>query len=406
MTRRARFPRSTLVAVFALSAAALGCSDAAVFGSDQLGGAGAAGEGTHDTGGGRGSDAGTTGRAGAPGREPTSGDGGASDIEVPSSAGVGGGETVSVTGGALSTGGTAPVVAGAAGAADEGCVDVQTSPDMYANGPSIMRYGLDYEPRTKILAQSRLDSNAATESLFWRVDGRGRVLTYAGSGFRHDFTRDERGNVTEFLFTYEDWTDLTEAPSGSAYMSYTCEHTYDDSGLLERSERVDPDLGNATYVYKHDAEGRCESVETPGEDSSGLETRVYENGALTQVIESTPSDAGEQRLRVTDYRYDDRGRLIAREQDGGGHWGAIADGTPDITYYWTYEDDGSWTSEYMDYTTDVPNDSVDGRTCFHRIDAFSAGCAALASQIPRPSGLECRFDDGRELPLFTGMATY
>jgi hypothetical protein len=316
------------------------------------------------------------------------------------------------SGGAPPTAGAAPSAAGAAGAGDEGCISVQTDPNIYWDEPSVMRFSYEYDPETRILALYSLDSSVQTRGLFWRVDASGRLLAYAGRNagdylnFREDYWRDEHGNVTQYQFSYENWDDLTEAPSASPETTngaYTCEHTYDESGLLLSSSSGDFHDGPVTtYVYTHDSRGRCESVET----AYKTESWTYSNGRVQQMEEIFVNGGitgDEEERHVTEYRYDEGGRLVAREQDGGGYMRTSADGIPDYVETWTYEQDGSWTHQDMDFSSDTPNDlcEVDGeqRDCEHYIQEFSRGCAALARQIPRYTGLECSYDVSRELPL-------
>lgn len=259
-----------------------------------------------------------------------------------------------------------------------------------------------YNEMTRILSQefvaTATENAPTTNALHYRVNEAGWMITYAGDGFRHDHSRDEQHNVTRFEFVYEDWTDLLLPTQASPYMSYDATHTYGEDGLLTETTQTEND-DVTTYEYVHDAEGRCAQIQITG-TLQRTETRTYVEGRLERVTARISQTDGEtSRVVVTTYSYDETERIIAVEQDGGGHWGANADGTPSIVSYWSYETDGRYSVDSRDYTTDTPNDVADGRSCSRVVITYSAGCNALLEQIPVPTSLACNFSPTRKVPL-------
>ncbi len=302
-----------------------------------------------------------------------------------------------------------------AGVADDGesCYGTQA----VAEAESPYYYRFEYDEDSRILATHTVDARESdaevTGSLFYRLDAEGRLVTYAGEEFRHDFELDEHGNLVRFVFVYEDWTDLTQPATASPYMVDTYEHTYDDQGRLQQTSFVGAinDVHSITE-YSHDSEGRCQTEKTTFDGSAEpsqpatLTTYSYADGKLASKITESTSEGTEswpERV-VVEYRYDSEGRLVSIEQDGGGHWGESADGQPDLFQSWTFNDDGSWVYESRDYTTDVPNETieVDGveQLCYRAVITYSAGCAGFKARLPEPpAGLECRSSSQRQRPL-------
>jgi hypothetical protein len=288
-----------------------------------------------------------------------------------------------------------------------------------SQGPSYMQRSFD--PELGLIRElpvgpdgiSKAPSDpAASQALYWRWDGNGRLLMKAGGGsgyraFRHSFERDEHGNLTAFVFTYSDVLDLQDTPDGELYMATYYRNSYGSDGSLsehrvERSEGPGGDL-SPTVTYQHDEQGRCRRVESTSARVIDVEQLEYDEAdrvklRTTEVSSATPQRAaiGPTRL-VESMRYDDQGRLIRSESDGEvGFALSNADGVPDAFARTRYYADGSKLVERMGFTGDVRGEEVerDGvlEYAWHYFEFWSAGCQEVEAHVPAPSSLACSAD--------------
>lgn len=251
-----------------------------------------------------------------------------------------------------------------------------------------------------------------SRSLFWRWNDEGRLLMKAGGGsgyrpFRHDYSRDEHGNVTAFLFTYDDVIDLDAAPSGELYMATYYANSYGPDGLLTE-HRVDSNVGDAAWLsptvsYAHDARGRCERIELVRPNRSEIEHREYDaNDRIIRTVREVElrpaTGSGGTTISIErTLRHDDQGRLIRAEVDGQDlEVLASADGVPDAFTRIRYGSDGSKWVETLSFTGDVRNDraEVDGehQSAWHSFELWSAGCAEVEAAVATPTRLACIAD--------------
>ncbi|MBN2528984.1 MAG: hypothetical protein JXR76_21525 [Deltaproteobacteria bacterium] len=294
-----------------------------------------------------------------------------------------------------------------------GCAIVVSNREQMQSDTYVSTYTLrTYDAVSRIVEERRYTSadfnEASTQPLYWRLDETGRLLTYAGKGngeyenFRHDYTRDEHGNVTRFAFTYGAWDDLAAPANGSLHLYYEYMHIYDENGLLVESQFIDGNYGPMQHVsYTHDENGRCASMVYGGQNTDipqRTDTIEYDDAnRISRVRQNIQSSDGTSAVEVVvAHSYDGQGRPLATEQDGGGHWETTADGTPDILSYWTYSQDGGQLIERLDFTNDLPNEEIErnGQIVFvtRSFEARSAACTTVDNQVPTPSELECRFD--------------
>ena len=241
------------------------------------------------------------------------------------------------------------------------------------------------------------DSPANT-SAYTKLDADGRVLVRAveaggGALQRSDFRRDSHGNVMSYREVHTARRNLDAPSPEEPGVAYDFVNHYSSSGLLEKHNRAD---SSASIDYRHDAQGRCQLIVS----SDQFEHRDYdESGRLgAQLFGPMAPDAAVDLASpssITTHRYDDQGRPLAVEQDGGGPGALPVDGEPDIQALWSY-DDGGWQIESIDFTSDTPNDSIERNgtmvSALHRSEAWSAGCAALQSSMPLPTGNACVAD--------------
>lgn len=238
-------------------------------------------------------------------------------------------------------------------------------------------------------AQGKPLSYDSTEntSTYLKLDLAGHVLvraTEAGGGElrRFDFARDKHGNIVSQSEVHTAHRDL-EAPAPEApSVNVDFVNHYSSEGLLEKHNRADSSGGTD---YEHDSDGRCQLIRA----DDGIEHREYDaDGRLsTQFFgpmnPDAPTDPMASPSSVTTHRYDDEGRPLAIERDGGGPSALPVDGQPDFRTLWSYSDDGSCRAESVDLTSGSPGDTV---------QTWSAGCVAVQASIPVPQGDTCTTD--------------
>jgi len=237
---------------------------------------------------------------------------------------------------------------------------------------------------------------SSNTSSYAMLNGQGRTLTSAwevgqGTLERSDYARDLHGNVISYRQSRTSARGLNVPPEDPS-LAYDFVNHYEPSGLLRKHARAD---SSATINYTHDSNGRCEHVV----DDVWIEQREYDsNGRLsTQRVDPVdPGAASKLASSITTHRYDDEGRPLAVEQDGGGSLALPIDGQPDILTLWSYAADGGWFVEHIDFSSDTPNDSVDRdgqlASAWHRWESWSPGCAAVQASIPRPTAEACVTD--------------
>lgn len=238
-------------------------------------------------------------------------------------------------------------------------------------------------------AQGKPLSYDSTEnaSTYVKLDVSGYVLARAmeaggGELQRFDYARDRHGNIVSQSEVRTAHRDL-EAPAPEAPSAdFDFVNHYSSSGLLEKHNRADSSGGTD---YEHDSEGRCQLIRA----DDGIEHREYDaDGRLSAQFfgpmnPDAPTDPVASPSSVMRHRYDDRGRPLVVERDGGGPAALPVDGQPDFRTQWSYADDGSCSAESVDLTGDSPNDTV---------QTWSAGCAGLQASIPAPGGSACSTD--------------
>jgi hypothetical protein len=243
--------------------------------------------------------------------------------------------------------------------------------------------------------------STANASTYAKLDADGHVLVRAveaggGELQRFDFARDRRGNVVSYREVRTAHRDLDAPAPEAPSVAYDFVNHYSTEGLLEKHNRAD---SSGSTGYRHDADGRCQLILA----DDGIEHRDYDaDGRLSAQIfgpmnPDAPTDpATSTPSSVTTHRYDDRGRPLAVERDGGGPAALPVDGQPDAQTLWSYADDGSCSVESSDFTSDSPNDMLerDGLmvAARHEIQTWSPGCAALQASIPAPAGAACATD--------------
>jgi hypothetical protein len=133
--------------------------------------------------------------------------------------------------------------------------------------------------------------------------------------------------------------------------------------------------------------------------STGDETERYDRDAAGHIIELTRETVryGISSTSVTTLSYDELGRLVLTEVDGGASWEITsADGVPDGRTVTRYFADGRKSVDTIGTLGDLANDTfvVDGvsRPAYHSTELSSAGCAALESAIPKTASLACAAD--------------
>ena len=273
-----------------------------------------------------------------------------------------------------------------------------------ARGADVTRRWRSYDAAQHILRDVAVDADgkpleleaATNTSTYALLSDRGRLLISAreagaGSLQRSDYDRDTHGNAVSYRQTLTTTRGVSASPPELPSVAYDFVNHYEaSSGLLRKHNRSD---GSASINYTHDANGRCESII----DDVWVERRTYDaNGRLgSQRLD--PLDpavaAGQAASSITTHLYDDQGRPLAIEVDGGGPGALPIDGQADVLTRWSYADDAGVVVEYIDYDSDTPNDSLerDGQqvSALHRWESWSPGCDAVQAEIPVPSGAAC-----------------
>jgi hypothetical protein len=276
-----------------------------------------------------------------------------------------------------------------------------------------------YDPGTRTIseiwsASPRFD-DASSHWLYWVLDVEGHVLVEANvtsdpkQEDRIDFTYDERGNLTSSLYTRGAWSDLHQPPTSPPSMRESHANTYDAQGLLVESRFTSsnpadsPPSLSTTTSYQHDSLGRCQRRTLRGENVNSVEERGYVGDHLAETETTvtylspppTSPDGGPSTnpvMRKVRYYYGDQGRLTLQEVDRA----SPGYGVPDGWTLWTYADDGSWTVDQVDLTSDAVTDQVEIngqlRWVNRRFETWSAACAAVEAQIPKVTSLACRVE--------------
>jgi hypothetical protein len=257
-----------------------------------------------------------------------------------------------------------------------------------------------------LLTRLAADGDAYVEQQF---DSEGGLLLLnvssgAGMPISVEYVRDAQGNTTSRV-------------SGDNQTGYSL--SYDpDTGLLSRSSISYPYL--LSRVYTHDTQGRCESVSPL--DGSQIEQWYYtETGPLDSRL---TLDAEGLPVAAAYYVYDANGTWQALIEDGANRndSAATVDGIADRLLRRKADGSGGWWLELFEFSfaTEARNQMdpdyeahrypVEGNALVTRdgFDAdayrarwhFSAGCAELIEQLPKPHDQRCRFDQPElELPL-------
>jgi hypothetical protein len=294
----------------------------------------------------------------------------------------------------------------------EACIVVGSTGSAQSSGlsePYVTRRWRSYDAEQRIVRDISVDeeghplalADAANTSTYTKLDEAGRVLiraVEAGGGEldRFDDTRDRRGNVVFHRQSRSALRDLSRSPPEEPSVSLAFINHYESTGLLQKHNRTDASF---SVSYSHDASGRCEFIF----DEERVEHREYDsNGRLsTRSVDPLVSEPAVEPLSkpassVTTHRYDDQGRPISVEQDGDSFRALAIDGQPDIQTLWSYPADGSVLIEYIDFSSDTPNDRVERNgelvPAQDRREAWSSGCAAVQASIPVPEGSGCVAD--------------
>ncbi|HWO10050.1 MAG TPA: hypothetical protein VNN80_11240 [Polyangiaceae bacterium] len=271
-----------------------------------------------------------------------------------------------------------------------------------------------YDATERVVTERPVDATGAStdasdpnlsRAVYFRYSAAGHLLLRAGGGsgyrsFRHDFARDARDNVTEFLFTYEDQLDLQAPPRSAPYMSTDYSNVYDADGrLVEHTVTADVGGLGASVSYTHDAQGRCETTRAERAQEVRTRHREYDDaGRLSRIREDVTSGVGGEYETVTTFGYDEQGRMTSSDTDGAGVWAILpVDGRLDAFTRVSYAADGSKYVERVDFSGDEVNDelTVDGelRQGWRSFELSSPACQVLDAARPQPLEAGCRADD-------------
>jgi hypothetical protein len=269
---------------------------------------------------------------------------------------------------------------------------------------SYMRIRYDRATRTETREYSSApDFDKLTLKRVTLYDEKGHILAgtgYDSYGWRDDYRYDSAGNEIGWGRTNTDALDVNVPAQPPFSMSADAVHSYDAAGLLaatESTQQYASEPITTNFAYVTDEAGRCAvitSTSSSRPDAVVTEQRSYAADGGVRSEQTTVTPTGNT-IVVAELKLDAQGRWSAIEQDGGGHWGASADGTPDLTRTYGYAADGTITVTYLDFTNDVPNDEIerDGVvTPVTRNDFIIAPqCATVMDALPTVMGDACRY---------------
>jgi hypothetical protein len=279
-----------------------------------------------------------------------------------------------------------------------------------------------FDAKLRVLEEQPIESDGTStdpsdpnlsHALYWRWDSGGRLQMRAGGGsgyraFRQDYQRDEHDNLIASVFVYSDDFELGDAPSGDPYSAAYYHNSYGSDGLLnghgvERTEGANVAV-SPTFTYQHDEQGRCLVVSSTSARGVEVNRLEYDDAnrmklRTTELSEVAPTDSVSDPIRIVEsLQYDEQGRPIRIESDGEAVFQlSTADGVPDTFSRTRYYPDGSHLTEWLSFTSDVPNDEVERNgvlePAWHSIVFSSAGCQAVQANVPAPTSLACFADE-------------
>ncbi|OGL95579.1 hypothetical protein A2348_02235 [Candidatus Uhrbacteria bacterium RIFOXYB12_FULL_58_10] len=205
-----------------------------------------------------------------------------------------------------------------------------------------------------------------------------RTLNEKDRAFRQTrmYEYDDLGRVTLSLFeASQRWSDRPE--DGDKVMGFERSYAYEGDGRVPVREEYKGSKGNVSIVERQ--------LDTRGNVARKIETRASEQSG--SVVET-----------VTDYAYDDRGRLLESKTSGG------AEGEPPMRLVYSYDDQGRLKSEERWYgKLDGPSHGImeyeyspDGREVT-RTNSYGI------EDRKRISAFVSRFDEQGNLSGFTGI---
>jgi hypothetical protein len=254
----------------------------------------------------------------------------------------------------------------------------------------------------------RYESDAADSRVLlgsrYREDGRmvAHAGLYAGGEFQHDLAYDEHGNHKDFKLSYPDPPNLSVPSPAPVWIGTSYAHVYAADGKLLSSTATSYGPGFQSSpapatrtTYTHDAEGRCQRIEST-RDSGSVELYTYDAAGRVATVQTdrntvSPHSRWCASVLATN-EYDAAGRLrqsIIKATPNHG----CDERLPYWTQNYTYAADGSVTIESISYDTDVTNDTVviDGKATpvSRSVQTRSAGCAAIDALTTPDVGNAC-----------------
>jgi hypothetical protein len=210
---------------------------------------------------------------------------------------------------------------------------------------------------------------------------------------------DTQGNENDFRLTYPPEPDVMTPSTASVYIGTEYRNEYDVQGRLTVSTQVPygtAGSGGSRSVFHEDAMGRCDRIETTrmaNQPVQLVELRSYDDKDRIARVEITTTPAQipyicPDSIRLT--TYDEKGRVTAVNT-----WcSRTTNGNVDRSTTYVYEADGATTVEFLDFTSDTPNDTIpdsDGgsRSATHSFESRSAACAEIEAATTRMRDNRC-----------------
>ena len=287
------------------------------------------------------------------------------------------------------------------------CLAVRTWPGRIPHPPQYFRRTWDGSRRVVSEEFAETPVFTGRVDLAWRYGPSNELMAYAGfaknpgdmyANFQHDYVYDLQGNERDFRLTYPPRPDVTVPSTASVHIGTEYRNEYDAQDRLTVSTQVGygaSSIPGSRSVFHEDAMGRCDRIETTRMGSQSVhvvELRSYDDKDRIARVETTSTEQNPficpDTIRLT--TYDQMGRIVAANT-----WcGRTTTGNVARSTTYVYGADGAVTVDSLDFTTDVPNDTIpdgDGgsRSAGHSIESRSAACAEIEIATKRMRDNRC-----------------
>jgi hypothetical protein len=267
------------------------------------------------------------------------------------------------------------------GVSDSQCDVTVSNPESPNDKPKTNTWSYDPATRRLVTTVYAYDLDDAGRTLRVYGNDRGTLTLYWTNHY------DEHGNID----SYEHYT--------AGVMSYT--NTYDGDTLVtvDRSGLGGSPGSRTTYRYDDPAAPKLWT-------RSEVDSRS--DGSIDALTERTIVDGRTSTTRLTEsgmlhheFKFSYSGARIDTIDRDGGYWlGDGPDGTPNMRFHWSRDEQGNLIEFTQDGTDSTDNPFLNGTPDYK--ETFSKGCAPLLAQFPwlahdpAPNSIGPRFRDDQD----------